>query len=141
MFGPDKCGATNKIHFILRHKNPITGNYSEHHLKNAPPPTIDKLTHVYTAIIYQNYTLKIFIDGEHEEYHRNLLTDLEPSLIPPQNIPNPDEIKPSDWDEREMILDPDATKPENWNETEPHNIIDEEAVKAEVHLRACACAC
>ena len=22
MFGPDKCGSTNKIHFILRHKSP-----------------------------------------------------------------------------------------------------------------------
>lgn len=22
MFGPDKCGATNKVHFILKHKNP-----------------------------------------------------------------------------------------------------------------------
>ena len=23
MFGPDKCGETNKVHFILRHKNPV----------------------------------------------------------------------------------------------------------------------
>ncbi len=33
MFGPDKCGSTNKVHFILQHKNPKTGKYVEHHLK------------------------------------------------------------------------------------------------------------
>ena len=27
MFGPDKCGATNKVHFILKHKNPKSGEY------------------------------------------------------------------------------------------------------------------
>lgn len=25
MFGPDKCGATSKVHFIIRFKNPISG--------------------------------------------------------------------------------------------------------------------
>ncbi|KZV52596.1 hypothetical protein F511_24793 [Dorcoceras hygrometricum] len=36
MFGPDKCGATNKVHFILKHENPKTGKYIEHHLKYPP---------------------------------------------------------------------------------------------------------
>lgn len=27
MFGPDRCGATNKVHFIFRHKNPLTGEF------------------------------------------------------------------------------------------------------------------
>lgn len=35
MFGPDKCGSTNKIHLILRFKNAKTGEYKEHHLKAA----------------------------------------------------------------------------------------------------------
>ncbi|PON35728.1 Calreticulin/calnexin [Trema orientale] len=26
MFGPDKCGSTNKVHFILKHKNPKDGS-------------------------------------------------------------------------------------------------------------------
>ncbi|PON35721.1 Calreticulin/calnexin [Trema orientale] len=30
MFGPDKCGSTNKVHFILKHKNPKNGEYVEH---------------------------------------------------------------------------------------------------------------
>ena len=25
MFGPDKCGLTSKLHFIIRYKNPISG--------------------------------------------------------------------------------------------------------------------
>ena len=28
MFGPDKCGETNKVHFILRHKNPLSGEWA-----------------------------------------------------------------------------------------------------------------
>ena len=33
MFGLDKCGATNKAHFILKHKNLKSGEYVEHHFK------------------------------------------------------------------------------------------------------------
>ena len=38
MFGPDKCGTTNKVHFILRHENPVNGEWSEHHLTAPPLP-------------------------------------------------------------------------------------------------------
>lgn len=27
MFGPDKCGNDAKLHFIFRHKHPLTGVY------------------------------------------------------------------------------------------------------------------
>ena len=30
MFGPEKCGATNKAHYILKHKNIKNGEYVEH---------------------------------------------------------------------------------------------------------------
>ena len=29
MFGPDKCGASYKLHFIFRYKNPKTGEITE----------------------------------------------------------------------------------------------------------------
>ena len=29
MFGPDKCGGTNKVHFIFRFTNPVTGETEE----------------------------------------------------------------------------------------------------------------
>ncbi|KAG6410658.1 hypothetical protein SASPL_128723 [Salvia splendens] len=103
MFGPDRCGATNKVHFILKHKNPKSGNFVEHHLKFPPSVPSDKLTHVYTAILTP--------DNE--------------------TIPDPDDKKPEDWDERAKIPDPVATKPEDWDEDASLEIEDEEAEKPE----------
>jgi calnexin len=51
MFGPDKCGSTNKVHFIFRHKNPMTGEWEEKHLKNPPAPKITKTTALYTLVV------------------------------------------------------------------------------------------
>lgn len=36
-------------------------------------------------------------------------------------------MKPSDWDEREMIDDVDAVKPDDWDEAQPEQILDEDA--------------
>ncbi|GFZ07902.1 calnexin 1 [Actinidia rufa] len=132
MFGPDKCGATNKVHFILKHKNPKTGEYVEHHLKFPPSVPSDKLTHVYTAILKPNNELQILIDGE-EKKKANFFSDddFEPALIPPKTIPDPDDMKPEDWDDKPKISDPDAVKPEDWDEDAPMEIEDEEAEKPE----------
>ncbi|KAJ6417983.1 hypothetical protein OIU84_001381 [Salix udensis] len=67
MFGPDKCGTTNKVHFILKHKNPKSGEYVEHHLKFPPSVPHDKLTHVYTAILKSDNELQILVDGEEKK--------------------------------------------------------------------------
>ncbi|KAJ0789003.1 putative calreticulin/calnexin, concanavalin A-like lectin/glucanase domain superfamily [Helianthus annuus] len=90
MFGPDKCGATNKVHFILKHKNPKTGEYAEHHLKFPPTVPSDKLTYVYTAVIKLDNELIILVDGE-EKKKANFLSseDFEPALIPAKTIPDP----------------------------------------------------
>ena len=51
MFGPDKCGATSKIHFIVQFKNPITGEVEEKHSKQAADQMnffSDKKTHLFT---------------------------------------------------------------------------------------------
>ncbi|KAG6485590.1 hypothetical protein ZIOFF_054153 [Zingiber officinale] len=132
MFGPDKCGSTNKVHFILQHKNPKTGKFVEHHLKYPPSVPFDKNSHVYTAILKPDNELKILIDGE-EKKKANLLSsdDFEPALIPPKTIPDHDDKKPEDWDERAKIPDPDAVKPDDWDEDAPMEIEDEEAVKPE----------
>ncbi|XP_019416743.1 PREDICTED: calnexin homolog [Lupinus angustifolius] len=130
MFGPDKCGATNKVHFILKHKNPKSGEYVEHHLKSPPSVPLDKLSHVYTAILKPDNELQILIDGE-EKSKANFLSsdDFEPPLIPSKTILDPDDKKPEDWDERAKIPDPDAVKPEDWDEDAPIEIVDEEAEK------------
>lgn len=132
MFGPDKCGATNKVHFILKHKNPKTGEYVEHHLKFPPSVPSDKLTHVYTAILTPDNGVQILVDGE-EKKKANFLSsdDFEPALIPDKTIPDPDDKKPEDWDERSQIPDPEAKKPEDWDEDAPMEILDEEAEKPE----------
>lgn len=39
-----------------------------------------------------------------------LLADLSPPINPPEEIDDPDDFKPADWDDREKIPDPDATK-------------------------------
>ncbi|KAF5743636.1 hypothetical protein HS088_TW08G00221 [Tripterygium wilfordii] len=130
MFGPDKCGATNKVHFILKHKNPKSGEYVEHHLKFPPSVPSDKLSHVYTAVIRPDNELRILIDGE-EKKKANMLSaeDFEPPLIPAKTIPDPDDKKPEDWDERAKIPDPAAVKPDDWDEDAPMEIEDEDAVK------------
>ncbi|CAL9770779.1 unnamed protein product, partial [Musa acuminata subsp. burmannicoides] len=132
MFGPDKCGSTNKVHFILQHKNPKTGKFVEHHLKYPPSVPSDKLSHVYTAILKPDNELRILIDGE-EKKKANFFSsdDFEPAFIPPKTIPDPDDKKPEDWDERAKIPDPDAVKPDDWDEDAPMEIEDEEAVKPE----------
>lgn len=132
MFGPDKCGATNKVHFIIKHKNPKSGEYVEHHVKNPPSVPSDKLTHVYTAILKPDNEIRILVDGE-EKKKVNILSDedFEPALIPAKTIPDPDDKKPEDWDERAKIPDPDATKPDDWDEDAPMEIEDDEATKPE----------
>ncbi|CAI0547985.1 unnamed protein product [Linum tenue] len=132
MFGPDKCGGTNKVHFIFKHKNPKSGEYVEHHLKFPPSVPSDKLTHVYTAILKPDNELRILVDGE-EKKKANFLSseDFEPALIPAKTIPDPDDKKPEDWDERAKIPDSNAVKPDDWDEDAPMEIEDVDAVKPE----------
>jgi calnexin len=48
MFGPDKCANAGKVHFIFKFKNPTTGEWVEHHLKDGPrmPPSADRVVQV-----------------------------------------------------------------------------------------------
>ncbi|KAK2634717.1 hypothetical protein Ddye_029509 [Dipteronia dyeriana] len=132
MFGPDRCGFTNKVHFIFKHKNPNTGDYVQHQLLKPPTLPADKLSHVYTAILDNDNRLRILIDGK-QRRKANFLSadDFDPPLLPPKSIFDPDDEKPEDWDERPKILDPDAVKPDDWDENAPEEIEDEETVKPE----------
>ena len=62
MFGPDKCGGTNKVHFILRYENPVTHKWEEKHLKNPPAIKSDRKSHLYTLQLSKDNTYKILID-------------------------------------------------------------------------------
>ena len=51
MFGPDKCGMSSKVHFIIRFKNPVTGEVEEKHSKQSEESKDffdDKKTHLFT---------------------------------------------------------------------------------------------
>lgn len=128
MFGPDKCGATNKVHFIFKHKNPKTGEYEEKHLKSPPMARISKHTTLYTLIVNPDQTFEIRMDGN-EVKKGSLLEDFNPPVNPLKEIDDKDDEKPVDWVEEAKIADPEAKKPEDWDEDQPYEIIDESAVK------------
>jgi len=132
MFGPDKCGSTNKVHFIFRHENPVTKEYSEHHLEAPPSPvgTSDKRSHLYTLVVRSDNTYEIFIDKETKK-SGSLLEDFEPPVNPPKQIDDPEDEKPEDWVDEANIPDPEATKPEDWDEDAPRQIEDPEDFKPE----------
>jgi calnexin len=136
MFGPDKCGSTNKVHFIMRHKSPATGEWEEKHLASPPMP---KLTmgesHLYTAIVGTDNSVKILIDNE-ESKSADLLKDgdFSPNVNPPAEIDDPEDKKPSDWIDSAKMADPEASKPDDWDEDAPHMITDPDATKPEAWL-------
>jgi calnexin len=130
MFGPDKCGATNKVHFIFKHKNPKSGEYEEKHLNSPPVPHTDKLTTLYTLIVKPDQSFQILVDGEAVK-NGTLLADFTPAVNPSKEIDDPKDKKPDDWVDEAKIADPEAKKPEDWDEDAPLEIVDEEATKPE----------
>jgi calnexin len=130
MFGPDKCGHTNKVHFIFNHKNPKTGEYEEKHLQAPPAAKIAKTTELYTLIVHPNNTYAIK-QNDIETKTGSLLEDFSPAINPEAEIDDPKDTKPEDWVDAARIPDPDATKPEDWDEDAPFEIVDEEATMPE----------
>ncbi|CAK1544759.1 unnamed protein product [Leptosia nina] len=132
MFGPDKCGNDNKLHFIFKHQNPKNGTIEEKHAKK-PNQRLDdiykdKEPHLYTLIVFPDNTFNILVDNK-EVNSGSLLEDFTPPVNPPEEIDDPNDKKPEDWDEREKIVDPTASKPEDWDEDAPAQIVDPDAVK------------
>lgn len=130
MFGPDKCGATNKVHFIFRHYNPVSKKHEEKHLTSPPVAKISKLSTLYTLIVKPDQTFDIKINNKSVK-KGSLLTDFTPAVTPEKEIADPDDKKPETWVDEARIADPDAVKPEDWDEDAPFEIHDPEAVKPE----------
>ncbi|UZJ52054.1 hypothetical protein CBS101457_001374 [Exobasidium rhododendri] len=149
MFGPDKCGSTNKVHFIFRHTNPVSGEIEEKHVKYAPYAKISKLSTLYTLIVRPDNTFDIMINNDSKK-NGTLLETFEPAVNPEKEIDDPEDKKPADWVETARIPDESAVKPNDWDEdasaeipdaaaimpegwleTEPLTVSDPEAVKPE----------
>ncbi|KAM0755252.1 Calreticulin-domain-containing protein [Meredithblackwellia eburnea MCA 4105] len=128
MFGPDRCGATSKVHFIFRHKNPLTGEVEEKHLVSPPQPKVTKTSALYTLVVRPDQTYEILINLESVK-SGSLLTDFSPSVNPPKEIDDATDLKPSDWVENPKITDPTAVKPADWDEDAPQYVPDDSAVK------------
>lgn len=128
MFGPDLCGSTDKVHFIFKHRNPLTGVYEEKHLKNPPRVKNDRLTHVYTIVVRSDNTFTLYIDLE-VAAEGSLLEDFDPPVNPPAEIDDPSDSKPDDWVDEPRIPDPFAEKPGDWDEDAPRHIPDPNAQK------------
>lgn len=139
MFGPDKCGATNQVHLILRHQNPVSGEWEEKHLKTPAAPKIDSDAHLYTAILRKDKSFVILIDSV--EVKSGTITDEMVAFVDgkkkdygfqvPEEIDDPEDSKPSDWVDEAKIKDPDAEKPDDWDEDAPKTIPDPDAEKPE----------
>jgi len=119
MFGPDKCGYTNKVHVIFHYKG-------ENLLwKKEPRYPDDKLTHVYTLVVKPDNTYEMYIDQELKESGK--LEDDWKFLQAPE-IDDPSDHKPSDWVDDAQMDDPEDKKPEDWD-AEPEQIVDPDAKK------------
>eukprot|EP00931_Biecheleriopsis_adriatica_P070544 TRINITY_DN44304_c0_g1_i1.p1 TRINITY_DN44304_c0_g1~~TRINITY_DN44304_c0_g1_i1.p1 ORF type:complete len:559 (+),score=141.26 TRINITY_DN44304_c0_g1_i1:89-1678(+) len=126
MFGPDKCGETSKVHFILQHQNPVTEKWEEKHLKSAPSVPGDRRTHLYSLFIRSDNTFEVQVDGE-KKAGGSLLTSMEPPINPPKEIDDPSDKKPTDWVDESKMDDPEAKKPDDWDEDQPYQIPDPSA--------------
>mmetsp|Transcript_9040 Transcript_9040/g.13535 ORF Transcript_9040/g.13535 Transcript_9040/m.13535 type:complete len:403 (+) Transcript_9040:61-1269(+) len=122
MFGPDICGySTKKVHVIFTYKG------KQYLINKDIKCEDDQLTHVYTLIVKPDNTYIVKIDGT-EKASGSLKEDWD--FLPPKEIQDPDESKPSDWVDEEMMDDPEDAKPEGWDDI-PAQIVDPEAEKPE----------
>ena len=87
MFGPDRCGSNNKVHFIVQFQNPISKQWEEKHFNETIPIRSDKKTHLYSLVIRKDSSFEIFIDSVSvSTKNANLLTHMIPSINPPKVI-------------------------------------------------------
>eukprot|EP00188_Purpureofilum_apyrenoidigerum_P002001 Plantae.Rhodophyta-Purpureofilum_apyrenoidigerum.ctg21751.p1 GENE.Plantae.Rhodophyta-Purpureofilum_apyrenoidigerum.ctg21751~~Plantae.Rhodophyta-Purpureofilum_apyrenoidigerum.ctg21751.p1 ORF type:complete len:521 (-),score=136.99 Plantae.Rhodophyta-Purpureofilum_apyrenoidigerum.ctg21751:432-1844(-) len=126
MFGPDKCGSTSRVHFIMQLKNQNSGELVEHHLTNPPTPSADKDVHLYTLAIFKNQSFALLVDNEVERVG-SMLSDFEPPIQPEEEINDPNDVKPESWVDEAQIPDPSAKKPDDWDEDAPMKIVDPDA--------------
>lgn len=129
MFGPDKCGSSDKVHFIFQHKHPTTGVYEEKHLLSPPSSKSDRLAHLYTLVVRDaDNSYEMFID-QSSVSNGSLYENFTPAVLPDKEIDDPNDSKPSDWVDDAQMRDPNAVKPADWDEDAPARIPDVDAVK------------
>ncbi|KAF9571064.1 hypothetical protein EC968_001048 [Mortierella alpina] len=122
MFGPDVCGAQNRIHTIFNYKGK---NYLTK--KEFPVPR-DSKTHLYRLTVHPDQKYSLLVDGEVMIDHVKLEEHWD--VYPPRTISDPNDKKPADWVDAKEIEDPTHVKPENYDSI-PRYIPDPEASQPE----------
>lgn len=65
-------------------------------------PFKDKRPHLYTLILKPDNSFSVLLDNK-EVNSGSLLEDFTPAVNPPEEIDDPSDKKPSDWDDRERV--------------------------------------
>lgn len=116
-FGPDICGAQNKVDLAL--KKTVDSKTVVSVLSESPLARKNPLSNLYTLIIRPNRDVEIRINGQVAKAG-NLYESkdfMKPSLEVSEYIPDVTAEKPDDWDDREYVLDESVSKPADWDET------------------------
>lgn len=116
-FGPDICGAENKVDLAL--KKTVNSESVVSVLNNAPLARKNLLSNLYTLVIRPNRDIEIRINGQVAKA-ANLYESsdvMTPSLEMPAYIQDPAAVKPAEWDDREYVVDEAAQKPSDWDDT------------------------
>jgi len=120
MFGPDICGAGHRIvHFILNKRG------ENRLIKRNVNAENDEHTHTYTAVLKADNTYEIYVDADKKQDGK---IEDDWSILPPKEINDPSQSKPSDWVDDAMMDDPEDKKPDDWDST-PAEISDPDAKK------------
>ncbi|KAK2964502.1 putative Calnexin like protein [Blattamonas nauphoetae] len=132
MFGPDKCGYSEKVATIYRTKNPVSKFWDEHKLAEPPRGEYENVTHLYRLVLRQNDTFEVLVDGNVESSgDLNDRTLFSPPFTPNATIPDYKDVKPLDWVDNETMDDPEDKKPEDWDEDAPETIPNMNITKPE----------
>lgn len=88
-----------QLHFIIRFRNPTTGEFEEKHAKktaNIDQFFSDKKAHLYTLVVHPDNRYQILID-QNEVNSGSLLSDFTPPINPDKEIVDPTDKKPETW--------------------------------------------
>merc|ERR1711879_817243 len=94
MFGPDKCGYTKRTHLIFNYKGKNVLKKSDLSYKQEGEGT----SHLYRLVVKPDNTVRVEIDEE-KIYEGSIKEDWE--VLKPKEISDPEDPKPSDWDDEE----------------------------------------
>eukprot|EP00516_Mucochytrium_quahogii_P004308 CAMPEP_0203747900 /NCGR_PEP_ID=MMETSP0098-20131031/2920_1 /ASSEMBLY_ACC=CAM_ASM_000208 /TAXON_ID=96639 /ORGANISM=" , Strain NY0313808BC1" /LENGTH=404 /DNA_ID=CAMNT_0050636477 /DNA_START=33 /DNA_END=1247 /DNA_ORIENTATION=- len=124
MFGKDMCGMdVSRIHLIFNYKGKNLLKDEDIKLEYNDK---NEFTHLYTLHLRPDNTYTVYFDLE--EKASGALD--EGWDFPKKMLDDPEDKKPADWVDEEMMLDPEDVKPEGYDDI-PEKIADPEAKKPE----------